>query len=417
MAPVETTTTRGAQRTTRAGHARFRLRVPVMTACAVAFAGAACTLTTSLDDLASGAQGPPGSPPPDASTASDTPTDTGALDAPEADVSIDAAEAGGGPDTTAEEAPDAAPDGADAAPVDSADAADTADTADTAPTIEQACEQYAQAECDRIFACAGAFAMNALFGGTSQCRTRLRTECKLQLQATGTGATPAQALACAQAFSALGCEELLRLVWPAACGPASGSYGEGHGCWIHSQCQSAHCKLVAGELCGTCAQAAKAGGTCATDLDCAYGLVCGAGVCAQEAGKGMACSPTKPCGWGLRCANGTCADALKSGEPCDAQASPTECDLMHGLFCSPATSSCSAIQIASLGQSCGYLSGTLVMCAGGASCVPPGSGSVCTAPSIGEACDAKAATPLLCAPPGACLNGTCAMPNSYACPP
>ena len=98
------------------------------------------------------------------------------------------------------------------------------------------------------------------------------------------------------------------------------------------------------------------------------------------------------------------------------------CDNLHAVFCDGTTSTCITASFAQASAPCGYVSGTLTLCAAG-----PGSATaeckglsttsamgVCQAPAAdGASCNA--ATGPFCLSPSVCVNGACVLDDPSAC--
>lgn len=118
---------------------------------------------------------------------------------------------------------------------------------------------------------------------------------------------------------------------------------------------------------------------------------------------GDAC-PDAVCGYGLTCDAGSCIALLGEGESC-AEALGTACDVNAGLYCDPATTTCTRMY-ASLGEACEGESGMPCwqsQCVGGDGVA---SGTCTAYAREGEAC-ADDFDGVECLDFLLCMNGTC----------
>lgn len=293
--------------------------------------------------------------------------------------------------------------------------------ATTAPAAdpEAVCDDGASVYCATIDACSS-FYLRAVFGDVARCKARVKIECVSRLGANGTSLTPAALEACVNAVrGSQGCTFLDSP--PEACKTVAGSLQNGQACAVDDQCQGRNCRLATGSTCGACSTVSAAGGACESSNDCEEGLVCAGGVCATRGRKGDACSADKPCLSELVCNNGTCSDALEAGVSCTPKRpqDPPEldpCNRLKGLFCHPTRNVCTLVELVGPGQSCGFVNGTFVGCAGGATCkTSPGTlQGTCQAPAAdGQSCDD--ANGPSCIPPARCKGGVCTLPDPNAC--
>src|SRR5579883_3223773 len=102
------------------------------------------------------------------------------------------------------------------------------------PSADQACADYAAALCNKINSCS-AFLVQVLYPDVASCQSRLQAECASALAAKGTGASPGDAEACAQAYSPLACNDAFARKTPSACRKA-GSVANGGACGDDNQC-------------------------------------------------------------------------------------------------------------------------------------------------------------------------------------
>jgi hypothetical protein len=117
---------------------------------------------------------------------------------------------------------------------------------------------------------------------------------------------------------------------------------------------------------------------------------------------GGACSPAQPCRESLACLDGTCRRKGAPGAPCTEQ---TDCDLINGAACNPATRRCIAYRV---GGTCGFApDGSAVFCAGAGFC--QAAQRTCTPPAVdGAPCDDIVGPN--CMLPATCTFGVCRLP-------
>jgi hypothetical protein len=285
----------------------------------------------------------------------------------------------------------------------------------------QAASDAANAFCARAQACAPAY-IQLEWGDVSTCSTRFGAELAATLAATGTSDTPSQFEACAQALPGLSCDDVLGHGIPAPCRATPGSLANGAACGDDSQCSGGHCNVPTTRTCGVCTTFAAAGGSCAVDDDCDYGLQCAGGNCTTPVASGGTCDPTHPCLPTLVCNAGTCAAPGAAGASCNPAATQDTCDSLHGVFCDSSTSTCITATFAQAGAACGFASGALTLCAAGpgnatAECKglsATSSMGVCLAPAAdGASCNAT--TGPFCLAPSVCVNGACMLDDPSAC--
>jgi hypothetical protein len=253
------------------------------------------------------------------------------------------------------------------------------------------------------------------WGDVATCEAEFKAQILSSLGAPGTGTTPAQIETCVGVFPSESCADLLSGTQPAACQTMPGQYATGAACGIDSQCADTHCRIVPGNLCGTCAAKVGAGAACGVDGDCQSGMKCLNAACVAYGDEGAACSSTMPCRPDLGCVNGTCGAPQQAGTSCTDS---TQCDQVHDVFCNPLTKMCETISFAQPGGMCGLVAGKLVVCAGpGGFCqgadVSPYVGTCIAHANDGAACDVDAGP--LCDEISICAGGTCQVPDPTSC--
>lgn len=286
-----------------------------------------------------------------------------------------------------------------------------------AVSVDQACTDLITSLCNKILACAP-IEITLAFGNVATCIAREKLACPATFGASGTGATPGGAEACAQGYAAATCDDLLANRPPSACA-LPGSAGNGAGCGVDSQCATAaFCNIPVGMGCGVCSPKLAAGGSCRADGNCQSGLVCAkannaaTGTCTAPGGQGASCDSTHPCLATLGCSpGGTCGPPLGAGSPCTVQ----NCDLLHGLYCNTLTNVCAQVQTASPGNACGVtFTASFAICTASAQCkLATGSTTMGTCEATaadGASCDPTNGPP--CLPPTTCVGGVCALPSA-----
>jgi hypothetical protein len=289
-----------------------------------------------------------------------------------------------------------------------------------ASDTDAACTALTAALCSKLQSCAP-FLITIVYGTAATCIDRARLSCPSLFGASGTGVTAGSAMACAQGYMAVGCEDLLANKPPSACA-FQGSMVAGAVCGEDSQCSpDAYCTFSAGQGCGVCSPRLSEGDTCGADGNCQPGLICAkqnnaaTGNCVNPGVQGAPCDGAHPCLRTLACAaDGTCGPALGAGAPCTVQ----NCDELHGLYCNPLRQVCARLQTATPGGPCGlsFVDGSFTVCTASAMC-KTAAGSMsgtceATAPE-GAACDATGGPP--CLAPAVCANGVCTLPNASSC--
>jgi hypothetical protein len=281
-------------------------------------------------------------------------------------------------------------------------------------SVQQACTDLANDLCSKLQSCYP-FLIQYDYGDMAACATANAQTCPDSVQANGSTTTGSDVEACAQAYASASCTALASNQPPSAC-QLHGTLSAGQACGSDLQCSGqSYCNIPAGQACGVCAAQGAAGATCkSADSACQAGLVCtgsGTKTCALPGAQGATCDTTHPCQAALSCVNGTCAAGLAAGEKCSTTAQ--NCDLTQGLICN-AQSVCAKITLASPGSTCGLVSGSYVLCSGGASCVTGqnGMGTCSASAANGQACGADAGA---CMAPAVCVNGLCTVPDATSC--
>jgi hypothetical protein len=254
------------------------------------------------------------------------------------------------------------------------------------------------------------FLVQATWGDTATCAERSRLNCEAELSAPGVATTPAQIGACATAFAAQSCNELLGNSPPAGC-DVPGTHNDGEACAFDAQCKSTNCVKTA-PGCGTCGPQSAAGGACDAQDDCQSGLVCVNSVCATPVAAGAACTSSEQCGLTLSCKGGTCATPAGPGEACSTSG---DCDTLQALYCEPQSKVCAKIGFANAGEPCGVIDGKITSCSQ-STCegqTPQQPGTCVAYAADGAACNVTSGPD--CLAPAACDNGVCTLPSPNAC--
>jgi hypothetical protein len=152
---------------------------------------------------------------------------------------------------------------------------------------------------------------------------------------------------------------------------------------------------------GTCVAYGAAGEPCGPGLaDCALGLRCDSATatCVVTA-AGSPCTTALECLGAQRCAKGSCVARLAIGEPCgDA---PDGC--VGFAACDPDTLTC--VAAGHVGQPCGAMTGSAILCIGG-SCFDNGDGT--------SSCRQLFADGQACSIGAQCVSGGCDFDNTCA---
>lgn len=290
-------------------------------------------------------------------------------------------------------------------------------TTGTGTTPEAACDDFSSAVCAKLDACLPLL-LAIQFGDVATCSARDALACANYFDLPGVSATPAEFSACAAAYAAVSCDDLLNGKIPAACEAIQhGTTAEGQPCAENLECASASChKAEVGDSCGVCAHVGAVGDACDPDLggDCAGSAYCAptAKKCAAlTAGKGDACNDDVHCLSPYYCASsGVCAEHVGEGQPCDPM--QNDCDAFTGLFCSSANL-CKKIKLAGPGEACGFdaASGDITGCKAQGNCNTDMTGKgVCAAPTAdGAACTADPMEPDPCTAPARCVGDVCSL--------
>jgi hypothetical protein len=296
--------------------------------------------------------------------------------------------------------------------------ADGGSGGDGSVTADQACADVIGSLCSKLEACAP-FLIQTEFGDAASCKRRDQLLCR-SLLASGPGAGASNLEACAQAYAAASCDEIVSNKTPGVC-DFHGSVAPGGACAETAQCSAGnYCNVALGMGCGVCAPRLRTGATCSADADCLAGVVCAkagnaaTGSCTVPGTQGAACDATHVCLATLACAAGTCTATLGAGAPCSTT---QPCDFLHGLYCNR-TNVCAQIQTPAAGAPCGlFANGTFAVCVASGKCkMADGAATgTCEAPAAdGVArCDAINGPP--CLAPAACVNGACTLPDPAAC--
>jgi hypothetical protein len=208
------------------------------------------------------------------------------------------------------------------------------------PTVEGTnCADLAKVWCARAQECEPV-SQRYMIAGTD-CPTRLTGWCQNYLAAPAdTNWAPAAFKACVTGLLEISCPDWRtsnEYLKAQAC-LISGKRKVGQGCSSWSQCESVRCEHFG--ACGLCGNRANTEGTCDSDVDCNYGLICSRqGTCKRPAVAGERCGPAIPCRGDLFCdANtNTCKPKGAVGAPCTAH---RECELENELLCNDATGKC-----------------------------------------------------------------------------
>jgi hypothetical protein len=191
----------------------------------------------------------------------------------------------------------------------------------------------------------------------------------------------------------------------------TGTTNTGDSCVYDGQCRSGYCRGggADGAQCGNCVTPGLSGSPCGRDADCDGDLMCAtSGTCEPPAAAGVSCDrPPRPCRLDLACIGGTCTPRGAAGASCDPRQSDA-CDAQQGLVCDAPSSTCVALAVAQIGQSCGPRSAG---CYGGALCAD---GKCTSAPGAGTSCDGDGGG--ACGPLGTCTGGVCQPFTAADCP-
>ena len=297
-------------------------------------------------------------------------------------------------------------------------------------TNDQACSDYAVAQCAKLDQCV-VNGTTSRYGGTAICQVRQKDACLARLRAPGTGNNAAAVELCVQELPTGSCTDFDLGNLP-ECMAKIGTRADGQPCAFAGQCESSNCAIATGTNCGVCAEASQPGESCAA-ASCSHGFACvkATQLCQPRGVLDGNCDADHPCGAGLSCVtpsgapSGTCQVAGNTlGAPCDPQReSAPACDPNFGLYCDGATHTCQAVTYAAPGGQCGVVKPLVVNCTNDSTCFgaqgqTPG---MCVANAAdGMACDTLAGPS--CVPPAQCVTGsasatagTCQLPDASAC--
>ena len=170
-----------------------------------------------------------------------------------------------------------------------------------APTIEQACNDIAQAQCTKRMTCSGGDSVTRVFGTMENCLAREMLSCTNGLSAPQTGNTPTLVEACVAAFATYSCADFFNNNPPAPCA-ATGPRAIGATCAFNGQCASGYCQGLKNSSCGTCEAPPSAGASCASS-GCWHEQACvgATTMCAAYGALNASCDADDPCGYGLTC--------------------------------------------------------------------------------------------------------------------
>lgn len=306
----------------------------------------------------------------------------------------------------------------------------SSDSGSSGPTADEACTQLAAALCDKIAACAPSF-ITLGYGDATTCKARQLIECKANLSAPSTSATPADTAACANVAKSAACSALLDNTFPTECLPKAGQLDDGKPCGNDAQCKSGFCGLDNDkEICGLCAAKPAEGAACNRNK-CPSGTVCARNdKCAKPVAEGGACDDSKPCATGFSCFGAKCTKnvATEGGACDDALVKAPTCDSLQGFAC--IASKCMKVALVSEGKPCGIeVSGTTIksftLCDKAGWCKgidltakpPVYTGTCQPAAKEGEACvaDATFNKGPGCLEPAECVGGKCVLPDAATC--
>jgi hypothetical protein len=283
-------------------------------------------------------------------------------------------------------------------------------SSDTGSGTASDCDSATKALCQKFDSCSH-FLLQVTWGDLQTCAERGKLDCEAEAASPGAGMTQDQAGKCANAATALSCDQLFGGADIAACDVA-GTRDDGQPCGYDSQCKSGSCKGTSG-LCGVCTPRSAAGGSCNGDGDCETGLNCANQICVAPVADGGSCTSSGQCKGISSCHNGICAAPLGAGQDCNAT---SDCDLLHGLVCGPGTKKCAAATLAQPGETCGQVNGTLIACAGGGQCAgSAGSTSGTCAAGLADGASCSDTSGPSCLNPAECINGSCTLRTSTSC--
>lgn len=289
---------------------------------------------------------------------------------------------------------------------------------ENSPEAIFACQQFADAICPRLAACAPA-PFRVMYGQTERCRSRMGSSCAAVFARQGVKPNAGMIEACTRGLGMASCDQVVLSMLPKACRAMLTTRKLGDACTSDEECldglcsgddqSSRHCTL------------APVGTFCYTDGDCSSGNVCGpGGRCGALRGLGMPCDLNHPCLPLLSCVgldddrNGVCQGPLPLGAHCDPLRQTTPgCDAMHGGYCHPYKHTCEEMRWADGGAPCGAdeQTGEVLLCSAGATCHKQGDLATCVPPAAdGAPCDVEAGPD--CLMPAQCIAGRCRLNSS-----
>lgn len=240
--------------------------------------------------------------------------------------------------------------------------------------------------------------------------SRLEGECKEARQLEGFAQDEAGCN-----LAALDCDAIQNAPLPPECTPR-GTLADGAACAEGSQCAGGGC--TAEKICGQCFTYRKVGEACVVNSaaeQCEPWLSCGDdGKCRARSKLGEPCDDLIEfrCESPLLCASKTCVKPAGEGEDCP---SLVECDYFgKDLLCDDATKKCKKAVRARVGEACGVVSGSLVLCETTAFCPNTGGASdTCQLKKkLGESCSEDTDQCLI----GLfCREGTCTKLDKTSC--
>jgi hypothetical protein len=280
---------------------------------------------------------------------------------------------------------------------------------------EDACDDAANALCDKLQECAPFF-ITIAFPNRDACVTRFKINCPTSFNAPGTSANPLQLSQCASAAKTALCEDILARKPPESCRTALGKLPDGNVCGHNAQCSGKLCRIAKGSTCGACSSLGAAGTACEREDECDYGLDCVDKKCLARGLKGASCSATAPCVATFGCVNGVCSPPLASGAACEFKKDENPCDGAKGFYCSPRTRTCTQFSTATPGGQCELSLQNITVCTAGSECkigVGATTGPCEAAAADGAACNES--TGPKCQGPARCAGGVCTITDPSKC--
>lgn len=282
-------------------------------------------------------------------------------------------------------------------------------------SAEDACDDAANALCDKILECAP-FYLSLSFSNRDACVARFKINCPTSFNAPGTSATPLQLSQCASAAKTALCEDILARKPPEACRTVAGKLPDGNVCGHNGQCTNKLCRIAKGSTCGACSSLGGAGSACEREEECDYGLDCIDKKCFARGLKGASCSATAPCVGVFGCVNGICSPPLAAGAACEFKRDENPCDGAKGFYCSPRSKTCTQISTAPPGGQCELSLQSVTVCTAGSECkigVGATTGPCEAAAADGAACNES--TGPKCQGPARCAGGVCTITDPSKC--